>query len=624
MGLQSFRITNFRSIVDSGWVDLARDGVTVLVGQNESGKTSVLQALSCALGISPVTSDDRRVNASDPVIYLRVHANFGDIDESELQKYAAHQVIALKDYLEAVDGVVELVCRRTGKQATSLTDLEVSLSDETGYAEALRVAEDREAAERIGLNVGVQQGLQKTTVDDDDDDDDDDNEATRLEGLDSEVAAGLIHSTLPLATLFSAETGLLPNTVDVDEKGKPVGPGAVAASNFLSIAEIDLPALVRGDGRYRQNVLNRANRRLSDDFASFWSQVIGAASRLTLQCGFEYYSSAFPEKAGKPYLEFWISDGNTQLYPKQRSQGVRWFVSFYLQLRASEKSKHSRIFLLDEPGANLHDKAQEDVLRLVDQLRKEIPIVYSTHSPKMIEYEKLYRIRAVQRDGAQEDSPTILIDAQHLGAASSDTLSPLLAAMGSDMSQQAVVKRNRNVLLEEISGYYYLKAFWKLLDRKEEAHFIAATGVNKIPQLSNMFLGWGLDFIVAVDDDKQGREVFNQLKKDLCGDKDDLAAARLLKFRECTCIEEVFSATDFKRHVLRAPQAPVGGSNAEYMKTAKLSKPITALEFLLEVEKGTIVASKMEESTLGRMRTITDGICEMLDVRENKSVPFMQ
>ncbi|RLD71124.1 MAG: hypothetical protein DRI98_06045, partial [Bacteroidetes bacterium] len=45
MHLVSFRIQNFRSIVDTGWHTLAHDNITSLIGQNESGKTSILEAL---------------------------------------------------------------------------------------------------------------------------------------------------------------------------------------------------------------------------------------------------------------------------------------------------------------------------------------------------------------------------------------------------------------------------------------------------------------------------------------------------------------------------------------------------------------------------------------------------
>ena len=45
MKLTAFRIRNFRSIVDTGWQNISPDNITCLIGQNESGKTSVLEGL---------------------------------------------------------------------------------------------------------------------------------------------------------------------------------------------------------------------------------------------------------------------------------------------------------------------------------------------------------------------------------------------------------------------------------------------------------------------------------------------------------------------------------------------------------------------------------------------------
>ncbi|WHP39075.1 MAG: AAA family ATPase [Mollicutes bacterium] len=43
--LKKIRIKNFKSIQDSGEIDFSL-GITVLVGQNESGKTSILEAIN--------------------------------------------------------------------------------------------------------------------------------------------------------------------------------------------------------------------------------------------------------------------------------------------------------------------------------------------------------------------------------------------------------------------------------------------------------------------------------------------------------------------------------------------------------------------------------------------------
>lgn len=430
--------------------------------------------------------------------------------------------------------------------------------------------------------------------------------------LTTRVLTDVLYELLPESVLFDAESGLLPDRIDI-ENNSLVGTGRTAAKNFLSIAEIDLKKLVDGDTRHRLEQLRRANKKVSDDFTSFWSQIIGSKSKLSIECRIEHYDSSAGEKAGKEHLTFWIVDGNTPLYPRQRSLGVRWFVSFYLQLRASEKQNAPRIFLLDEPGANLHAKAQADVLKLINKLRNDIHIIYSTHSPQLIEYDKLYRVRAVQRDDQGEDSPTVVIDGLHLGTASTDTLSPILFAMGTDMSTQSVIKKNRNVILEEMSGYFYMRSFFRLSGSKEEVYFIAATGVNKVPNLVNMFLGWGLEFIVAVDDDKQGREVFNQLKKDLYGDDDSVARRYLLKIPGCTCIEEAFSKEDFYRFILKMDEPESLQSNAEYLKSNNISKPVVAYNFWLDVQNGRITSKSLTQATLKNIKAIVESIVKLLN-----------
>ena len=67
MKLLSFRIFNYRSIIDSNWCELSSDNITGIIGQNESGKTSVLEALkSFHNGI--VSHDIIRSDLSNPKV----------------------------------------------------------------------------------------------------------------------------------------------------------------------------------------------------------------------------------------------------------------------------------------------------------------------------------------------------------------------------------------------------------------------------------------------------------------------------------------------------------------------------------------------------------------------------
>ena len=84
MQLLSFRIKNFRSIVDTGWHQLAHDNITSLIGQNESGKTSILEALK-AFHDGRLIEDMLRSDLSMPVVTCKFNFVFADI-ENHLDK----------------------------------------------------------------------------------------------------------------------------------------------------------------------------------------------------------------------------------------------------------------------------------------------------------------------------------------------------------------------------------------------------------------------------------------------------------------------------------------------------------------------------------------------------------
>jgi predicted ATPase len=475
MRLKAFYIKNFRSIVDTGWCPFSRDHVTVLVGQNESGKTSILEALHCVLSGAPISEDDLRAAAPLPEMAIRCEASIEEvIDAVAEENWHGGQSEAVAKYIKKNKGIFELKMSWTyspdedPKYAYRMDFIDEEfaevLEDAKENHQAVTLAQVKQRAAAPATIAGAVETLTETISN------------VAIKFLASEEIAQSLHVYLPTSILFNPATGLLPNTVDIDERGTLVGNNRLAASNYLQIAGLDLKKILKADRRERQFLLSKAREKISKDFNIFWTQTIGKNKKLEINCEIENYGASAGEKAGKAHLVFSISDGHSMLYPRQRSEGVRWFVSFYLQLKASESRGLQRIFLMDEPGANLHPKAQEDVLRLVNSLSDSIEIVYSTHSSALLEFPKLYRVHAVQRVGDEDDSPTVVIDAHSLSAASTDTLTPLLMAMGIDLSSQNVVKKQHNVLLEEISGFYYLNAFWKIVGCVQSAHLLPQLG----------------------------------------------------------------------------------------------------------------------------------------------------
>lgn len=306
MNILAVRITNFRSIVDSKWIRLSPDGITAFVGQNESGKSSILEAIYKALSHSLPSEDDFRINAPLPHVQIRTQISLEEILEefdSEDLAVSDGEKAAIQSYLQTTNSVVELDIS---------WNPDVTKNGQKTLEKTFKVnapALDQALLAIVNTPSTGSESEQVATSED-------------AEPVTTQSVADMVWNALPYAILFNEQSGQLPSQVDIDEKGNPTGQGAVAAQNFLNIAGIRLPDLLVADRRSRENALNRANSVVSGDFNTFWTQTIGHSGRLALKCELDHYpASVGPEKAGKPHLVFWICDGHTQLYPKQRSQG---------------------------------------------------------------------------------------------------------------------------------------------------------------------------------------------------------------------------------------------------------------------------------------------------------------
>ncbi len=99
MKLTAFRIRNFRSIADTGWQTLSPDNVTCLIGQNESGKTSILEGMKVFYtGI--ITEDVLRSDLSLPEVSCRF-----TIPEGWLLKVTDNPGTELKELLSGLSHI---------------------------------------------------------------------------------------------------------------------------------------------------------------------------------------------------------------------------------------------------------------------------------------------------------------------------------------------------------------------------------------------------------------------------------------------------------------------------------------------------------------------------------------
>lgn len=620
MRLVAFNIKNFRSIIESGWQNLSSDDITGLIGQNESGKTSVLEALY-AFYTGEIKGDDLRDADSNP----EVSCSFEITRQEMLELFVEQELPAtLLKELKAKSNRINL---RRKWQASKIQEsvLEIEQPDISSLFEKSKqvtvtpepvtpAAQTATPRPTTPVSVATTTTVPPTPA------------PASSEPIPASEEAPLIekdfierfYKNIPEFVYFEDYSSLLPNQIDLAdiESGSDVS-GVEGAKNFLKIIGLSSEQLTTLENRLVKQKIDKANADITTDFQNFWSQRVGKDSRIEIEFQVENHGADEATKVGQPYLAFWVKDGNVRLYPRQRSEGVRWFLSFFIQLRASQKDgDHKKIFLIDEPGSKLHARAQEDVLKLFEDLKQTIQIIYTTHSPYLIQTETIYRLLAVQR-AEEEDKlgETKILDIHALGSATTDTLSPLYTLIGVDLHHQRAIKQDHNVLLEEPSAFYYVQAFKQLLNNSSEMNFMPSTGVTKLPQLIYLFLGWGLKFIVVVDDDTAGRGVYNDVKKELFADNEAETNKLVYKIKDCSGVEDLFSLPDFKKYIIEDETLSYTEANSAYLKSQngrQLSKVVLSIKFLNKVKDGKLKISDLDNTSKTNITSLLNKIDSLL------------
>jgi predicted ATP-dependent endonuclease of OLD family len=84
--------------------------------------------------------------------------------------------------------------------------------------------------------------------------------------------------------------------------------------------------------------------------------------------------------------------------PSIRSHGFQWFLSFYINFMVGSRGEFKNtVLLLDDLGVYLHRSGQRDLVATLERIAKSNQIVFSTHSPFMVDREKLMRIRIISK-----------------------------------------------------------------------------------------------------------------------------------------------------------------------------------------------------------------------------------
>ncbi len=131
--------------------------------------------------------------------------------------------------------------------------------------------------------------------------------------------------------------------------------------------------------------LKQISRKLNDTFTKkYYSQ--DPSVKLNIR-----------HNSGEIYLE--IEDNTDAEYAmSERSGGFKYFISLLIEAASSSANEGDLLFVLDEPGNSLHPSGQRDLLRYFEELSKKHRVIYSTHSPFLINRLFPNRVKIVERN----------------------------------------------------------------------------------------------------------------------------------------------------------------------------------------------------------------------------------
>ena len=254
-------------------------------------------------------------------------------------------------------------------------------------------------------------------------------------------------------------------------------------------------------------------------------------------------------QADGSYFRIWVSDDRrpgVDIELESRSKGFQWFFSFYLVFLVESSEGHKEaILLLDEPGLHLHPTAQQELLLFFEDLAKKNPLIYTTHSPFLIDGERIHRVRPVTEDDTGHSR--ISVDSW---PKDKETIFPLQAAAGYAMVR-GLFQHTQNVLVEGMSDYLYLHALnlrCRALGREglpEDIYITPCGGTKLVGHIASLFLGQKVRPVVLLDGDDAGRARRDALTKELYAghEKAVLMLGDVLGQEECELEDLIGEAT---------------------------------------------------------------------------------
>jgi predicted ATPase len=301
-------------------------------------------------------------------------------------------------------------------------------------------------------------------------------------------------------------------------------------TEYLSIIE-DVLTSINADYTLEDSIINRLNNpddgqrqaleavenqlsaKISTVVFKAWSKIQEVSTK-------EIVVKTEKDLTGRFYIKISVKENLDSYAISERSLGFRWFFTFllYTEFRKERIQTSGEIlFLLDEPASNLHQKAQQSILDTFKSIVSNSRLVFTTHSHHLINPAWLNNTYIIRNKGLNEinqndfNSTKTEVEAykykQFVSTYPTETsyFQPILDVLDYqpgmlELVPKIAITEGKNDFFA--INYFKEKVFHDLADyRVYPGH-----GAGKLDLPIALYESWGSKYITLLDSDKEGLE----------------------------------------------------------------------------------------------------------------------
>ena len=386
-----FRIQQYKRIEDTDWIDVG--DVTSIVGKNEVGKTAIFRALS---KLNP--SDQEEFNRQSEL----PHRSYVKLKDKNIYPVIAEfEISADEAFITGFNKQQKLIVKK-------------SYDNEFYFELDGQKIEDTETSSKI-------QGLLPKFIYFDNYD--------KIKGKFDIPKFISAYKNNPNDRRIRAEKCMFEYVgLEPEELAKLQTTAEMEESEKFNRVE------------KRKILCDSAAVRMTDEFKDWW----------------KIRDYEFDYRMDNDSFGVYVSDhiDTTSVELDQRSSGLQYFFSFFLIFTVESKKEHANsILLLDEPGLHYHATFQLDLISFFKELSKKNQILYSTHSPFLVDKDNLDDVKIVYEDKKAEK---IMVSTNGMWPKDDETLFPLRLSWWNSVYQSYMTNKV-HMLVEGFTDVQVLK-----------------------------------------------------------------------------------------------------------------------------------------------------------------------